>query len=392
MACTNNQKKLCGNENCKTCFNRSFASNNMSKFWNYKLNNNISPYNIRNGTNIKYWFNCNNCYHVFNKQINEISKGSWCPYCCKSSKKLCNNNNCDFCYNRSFSSHEKLLYFNYELNNPIDNLENIIYPRNIFKKSKKKYYFTCIECNHNFLSSPEIIVSLNGWCPYCSHQKLCDYINCNMCYNNSFASHEKSIYWNYELNNNIIPRQEFKNSTHKYNFDCYLCGNDFEISLEHINIGNWCSKCKNKTEKKLIDFFKTNKINFIHQYKVNWCINKNHLPFDFYLPDYNLIIECDGRQHFINLKIWKSNLKLNQIKDTYKMKCANEKNIYVIRIFQEDIYRNMNKWNSKLLNILKNNINENIYIGSKNIYDNYIKNIDEYYKLSNEKLLQLINN
>src|SRR5690606_6725556 len=48
-----------------------------------------------------------------------------------------------------------------------------------------------------------------------------------------------------------------------------------------------------------IRFYLTNKnIKFESQKKFNDCKSIRKLPFDFYLPDYNLCIEYDGIQHF----------------------------------------------------------------------------------------------
>ncbi len=41
-----------------------------------------------------------------------------------------------------------------------------------------------------------------------------------------------------------------------------------------------------------------NNIKFEPQYKFDNCKNKFKLPFDFYLPDYNMCIEYDGLQHY----------------------------------------------------------------------------------------------
>lgn len=41
-----------------------------------------------------------------------------------------------------------------------------------------------------------------------------------------------------------------------------------------------------------------NNIKFISEKRFNGCKNINELPFDFYLPNQNLLIEYDGIQHF----------------------------------------------------------------------------------------------
>jgi len=61
----------------------------------------------------------------------------------------------------------------------------------------------------------------------------------------------------------------------------------------HCNI----SKGENEIEKYLIK----NDIEYIREYKFDKCFNpktNKKLPFDFYLPKYNLIIEYHGEQHY----------------------------------------------------------------------------------------------
>ena len=50
------------------------------------------------------------------------------------------------------------------------------------------------------------ISSQGHWCSYCSHQKLCYDTDCEMCFNNSFSSVERSN----QLNDKLInPRMLF---------------------------------------------------------------------------------------------------------------------------------------------------------------------------------------
>ena len=59
------------------------------------------------------------------------------------------------------------------------------------------------------------------------------------------------------------------------------------------------------------------------------------LTFDFYLPEQNIIIECDGAQHFRSLNSdWQSPFKLQETRrrDELKTKYCKEHNITLIRI------------------------------------------------------------
>ena len=60
-----------------------------------------------------------------------------------------------------------------------------------------------------------------------------------------------------------------------------------------------------------------------------------------------LIIELDGRQHFEQVRNWKSPLE-QQIRDKYKEHLARKKKIPLVRCIQEDVSRDRNNWGRKL--------------------------------------------
>lgn len=57
-----------------------------------------------------------------------------------------------------------------------------------------------------------------------------------------------------------------------------------------------------------------NNINYIIEKRFSDCKNKRVLPFDFYLPDFNLCIEYDGLQHFESNDRFGGNEEFNKIK------------------------------------------------------------------------------
>tara|TARA_Y100000741_G_scaffold18890_1_gene14228 strand:- start:621 stop:1016 length:396 start_codon:yes stop_codon:yes gene_type:complete len=61
-------------------------------------------------------------------------------------------------------------------------------PRDINKKSHKLCWFNCDVCAHDFKERITYIMHKNIWCPYCIGKKLCDDDDCDICYQNSFAS------------------------------------------------------------------------------------------------------------------------------------------------------------------------------------------------------------
>ena len=275
-------QKLCDND-CQFCYNNSFASNEKSKYLSNK--NDLTPRQIFKSSTKKFLFNCDICNHEFDATPGHVTEGTWCPYCCNPPKKLCkDHDNCKFCYNNSFASNDKSKYWS---------MKNESKPRDNFKQSNKKFWFNCDICNHEF-DATLAHVTEGTWCPYCAHQKICNNNDCKFCYENSFASDDKSKYWS--IKNNKKPRQCFKSCNKSFWFNCDKYNHDFEMPLSDVTSGKWCSVCKNKTELKLYEFLLTKfkKEDIIKSFKQDWCMNKLFLPFDFLLILYKIIIELDG--------------------------------------------------------------------------------------------------
>jgi very-short-patch-repair endonuclease len=83
-----NSKRLCENEECQTCFEKSFAFYEKSKYWSEK-NDDVKPRQVLKGSGNKYWFNCE-CGHLFESALCKITGlNRWCPICVnKTEKKL----------------------------------------------------------------------------------------------------------------------------------------------------------------------------------------------------------------------------------------------------------------------------------------------------------------
>lgn len=337
-----------------------FSEHPKSKFWSEK--NGKKPNEVALNSHKKFWFDCE-CGHQFESSLLNINQANnWCPYCSNPPQKLCDNNNCKSCFNKSFASHEKSIYWsnNNELN-----------PRQVFKGADRKTFIFDCNCGHKINMNLKDISSKNHWCSYCSHQKLCQDIQCKMCFNNSFASVERNIFLN---DKNINPRTLFKSTNKKFKFDCDLCNKTFPSPLSAITNNVWCPFCVNKTElilyNKLIEYYPTLK----RQYKVDWCKNIKYLPFDFVIEERKIIIELDGKQHFEQIGNWLSPEETRK-NDIFKMKCANENEFSIIRVLQKDVYKNKYDWLSELFeNIEKitgENRVQNIYMCKNNEYKDF---------------------
>ena len=329
-------RKLC-EEDCVRCFEKTFANHPKAEFWDYSKNEK-KPRDVFKSSHKKFWFICGECKHSFYTCLNDVTNGYWCPYC--TNRKLCKED-CTQCFEKSFASHPKAEFWS-------DRNEKK--PEEMFKNSNKKFWFNCGDCKHSFDTRLGDVT--NGyWCPYCANppKRLCKE-DCVQCFEKSFASHPKAEFWSDR--NDKKPRNVFKNSGTKFWFDCGD-NHSFDTRLDSItNSYSWCPMCKNKTEKMFLKWFKNNYEHVInHQAKYDWCKNKRRLPFDFSVESLKLIIEIDGPQHYRQISNWQSP-EITQERDDYKELLALENGYIVVRILQEDIFKNVIGWENELVEIL----------------------------------------
>jgi len=72
-------KRLCEDLNCKTCFEKSFASHPLVDCFSKK--NTINTRQIFKGSETKCIFECNTCNSEFESKLYNVLTGYWCPYC-----------------------------------------------------------------------------------------------------------------------------------------------------------------------------------------------------------------------------------------------------------------------------------------------------------------------
>jgi len=166
---------------------------------------------------------------------------------------------------------------------------------------------------------------------------------------------------------------EYTNSVEKVSVICKNHG-IFNISPSNHISGKGCSLCIFKGEEKL--YIKLKKVfhSLERQCKFSWCKNKKPLPYDFCIPEYKILIEIDGRQHFEKVSNWRSN-KEQFIVDKFKEKCANDNGYKIIRLLQEDVFYDKFDWfnllTEKIEHLNEKNTIENEYICKNNEYVNY---------------------
>ena len=159
---------------------------------------------------------------------------------------------------------------------------------------------------------------------------------CSKCSGNKKLNTKEVIEHFKKVHNNTYnyDKFEYKNASTKSVVICKKHG-EFKVTPHNHKRGRGCPKCKmSYGEKEIMFTLDKHKIKYIYQKRFENCRNKYPLPFDFYLPDYNICIEYDGVQHFTTYeffggeKEFKKRVKFDAIKNKY----CKEKNIKLIRI------------------------------------------------------------
>ena len=229
----------------------------------YELN---SDY-INNHTKMKIIHKpCNNISEV---SLTHLKDFKGCIYC-NGSRTILNN--------ETFKKKVELKY----------NDEYI--PLSDYKSIHEKVLMKHNKCGYEWLITPNNFLNNNRKCPLCSGVKK--------------KTHEEFINEVFDLvGDEYTVLSEYKSCRtkilmkhNKCNCEWYIRPNDFlnNKRCPNCNLLNNESKAVKEIKKYLDD----NNIKYIQEKRFKTCKDKNTLPFDFYLIDYDLLIEYDGEQHF----------------------------------------------------------------------------------------------
>ena len=106
------------------------------------------------------------------------------------------------------------------------------------------------------------------------------------------------------------------------------------IARNHAH-GSGCTTCsQSRGEREVARFLINKNISYKTQQKFPDCKDKRELPFDFWIPDMNTLIEYDGEQHYkeIDHGPFKGTYKGIQRRDNIKNKFCIEAEITLLRI------------------------------------------------------------
>ena len=122
-----------------------------------------------------------------------------------------------------------------------------------------------------------------------------------------------------------------KNRSERIEVKCKNCGRINFKPIYRVIYGR-CDYCsKSQGESWVLRLLEEHKVEYIPEYSFEDCKYINTLPFDFYLPKLNIVIEYQGEQHEKEIKFF--NDKHRKEKDEIKRNYCKEHNIKEIEIW-----------------------------------------------------------
>jgi hypothetical protein len=134
--------------------------------------------------------------------------------------------------------------------------------------------------------------------------------------------------------------QNYKNQQSKIEITC-KSGHKFHQKVSNHLQGKGCLTCNESSgEREIKVILDSLNINYTTQKKFDDCKYQEKLPFDFYLDEFNILIEYDGIQHFKPIEYFGgiNGFEKTKIRDKIKNEYCKKNNIHLIRVsYLDDI-------------------------------------------------------
>ncbi|MDY4494981.1 MAG: hypothetical protein SPE24_08905 [Erysipelotrichaceae bacterium] len=235
------------------------------------------------------------------------------------------------------------------------------------------YKFVCPICRkHELAERKKEKRNQNLQSEFTAIKRKCDYLSyclstkkylCNECLIKTVPYYSKKEFADIvnNANKSITIIGDYIDSKTPIEYKCNICGNTYFAKPYNLLKGiSGCKNCHQSNGERIISLYLLKHgIRYEIEKKFDDCKYKYPLRFDFYLPDINVVIEYDGKQHFEPIQfsinqnaedVYKKTKVRDKIKDEY---CIKNK-IKLIRIKYTDLDID-NTLNCELQPILKEN-------------------------------------
>lgn len=236
-----------------------------------KANPDIEPIEQYIGANIPILHRCLIDGYEWYAQPNNMLNGYGCPKCSRRYRR----------------THKDYVLEVSEINSDIEVIGT-------FCGLQTPILHRCKIHNIEWMAYPEFILRGCG-CSECGNEKIREKLG---------KTHEQYVQELKEINPNVEVIGMYINSITPILHKCLIDGYEwYTTPMTMLNGG--CPQCNESSgERSVRLWLDNNEIRYVREKSFDDCIDKKPLPFDFYLPDYNVCIEYQGQQHYYPVEIF----------------------------------------------------------------------------------------
>lgn len=284
-----------------------------------------SEHGLKLISNISDFYNVRDCFVDYVCPIHGEQRMRY--YSFLKSKTGCYKCSCDHIY-------ENYAYRIEDIKNEIESFNGVVWlnPQEYKNALEKNLIIRCNKCHDEYTTSLQLFRSSRyHTCPKCGFKELAK----------QHRLHPDDI--EAEINsfngNTLMNKEEYRrNSICNLEIKCGICGSVWTTSLEQYRHSfKQCPQCRNTRslgEYNIREFLKQNNIEFETEKRFDKCKAKRELPFDFYLPNQNAVIEFNGKQHYEPIEYYggKEGFEYRLVNDKIKKDFCESEGITFIEI------------------------------------------------------------
>jgi Zn finger protein HypA/HybF involved in hydrogenase expression len=257
---------------------------------------------------------CKKCDHIWQARYSDIKSGRGCPPCGRAKAAAANRLGIDQYH--QLAEKRQAIWLGPEVPN-----------------TNSDTTWQCQKCDNIWVSPYAYLRTATG-CPKCGIKMRMNSRRITTSQYISLANERGFLWLGHKVETTIT----------KTSWECQTCKNVWWASYHSVRKGTGCPRCvESKGEKKIAQILNALNISFEREKRFDRCRDKKMLPFDFYLPYYNILIEYQGEQHYILRKKGyysdPEQLKERQRRDRIKAHFAQANGLHLIIIPYTDYER-----------------------------------------------------
>lgn len=237
---------------------------------------------------------------------------------------MLNKKGCPKCSKKYHRTHDEYVNDVKSINPNLDVVDTFI-------DVKTKIRHRCLIHNIEWMTTPDSVLNSMGLCSQCIKE---------LSIRRFTKTHEQYVQELSIVNPNIEVVGNYSKASEHIRHKCKICNHEWMTTPSNLLSGHSCPMCNiSNGEYQVKKWLEDKCINYEPQKKFVDCRDVFSLPFDFYIPDYNICIEYDGEQHFKPVSFGSGNKKrveeifeYTQRHDKIKTEYCERNGIKLIRI------------------------------------------------------------